>query len=297
MTKEFENPVGHLFTHVYLERGKSLSDHELARNRIGAYADYHFDNFQSELVKFLRRETGLSVPWRNGRWRFQKHFSSIDICLVLNSITLIYRFLRENQCVYTHTGWTYAVAEDWKTFVARVFLEENLGYVLDDHAGVHYFVDEEFERNRHSALKCLEGPRYKAVQDAFEKAYEYITKDPRDTKAAVRSIFESLEILTRMMIETNNLNRSLVVKCLAPKALEVYGDDKTAEESLSKVFEGFSWWVDAMHLYRHGQKTSEPVAPPLEYAIYIVSSGAAYLRLLVEIDRKSNANNGFNPDV
>ena len=77
--------------------------------------------------------------------------------------------------------------------------------------------------------------------------------------------------------------------------MEVYGGDPVAIESISKAFEGFSSWVDAMHLYRHGQNTNEPVAPSLDYAIYIVSTGAAFLRLLAEIDRKSN--NGFNPDA
>ena len=295
MTEEFDKPVGQLFTHVYLDRGKPLADHELARNRIGAYANAQFRDFQSGLVTFLRRETGLSVPWRAGRWSFPQHFSNIEIGMVLNGITLIYRFLRETRRTYERTGWKYEVAEGWKKFVGRVFQEENLGYILDDYAGVHYLVDEEFERNRHSVLRCLEGARYRAVLEAFERAHEHLENNPQDTKAAVRSVFESIEILARMMVETRNLNAWLVVNRLQPKALEVFGDDPVAIESISKAFEWFSSWVDAMHLYRHGQNTNEPVAPSLDFAIYIVSTGASFLRLLAEIDRKSN--NGFNTDA
>ena len=90
------------------------------------------------------------------------------------------------------------------------------------------------------------------------------------------------------MVETRNLNSWLIENQLKPKALELYAEDPVATESISKVFEGLASWVDAMHIYRHGQGTTEPVAPPLEYAVYVVSTGASFLRWLVDIDEKSN---------
>lgn len=45
-------------------------------------------------------------------------------------------------------------------------------------------------------------------------------------------------------------------------------------------------WVDGMHNYRHGQDVPDPVAPPMDLAVYIFSSGTSFLRWLVEIDKK-----------
>jgi hypothetical protein len=47
--------------------------------------------------------------------------------------------------------------------------------------------------------------------------------------------------------------------------------------------DGLAKWVNSLHIYRHGQGTEEPVAPPLGFAIYVVSSGSAWLRFLLQI--------------
>jgi len=53
------------------------------------------------------------------------------------------------------------------------------------------------------------------------------------------------------------------------------------------LFAGFADWVDAVHNYRHGQGLPEPVAPPIDLTVYMLSSGASFLRWLVTIDGKS----------
>jgi hypothetical protein len=65
---------------------------------------------------------------------------------------------------------------------------------------MHYAVDEEIDRNRLSALSAIEGRRYGAVRAAFDHAYECMDKSPADTKGAVRSMFEALEILAKLMV-------------------------------------------------------------------------------------------------
>ena len=44
--------------------------------------------------------------------------------------------------------------------------------------------------------------------------------------------------------------------------------------------------LDSIHNFRHGQDVQEPKDPPIEFTVYILSSGASFLRWLVEIDRK-----------
>ncbi|MFH7202686.1 hypothetical protein ACHWGV_29035, partial [Klebsiella pneumoniae] len=41
-------------------------------------------------------------------------------------------------------------------------------------------------------------------------------------------------------------------------------------------------WIKGAHFYRHGQGVTEPAPPPMDLSVAYVSTGAAYLRWLVE---------------
>jgi pyruvate-formate lyase len=115
-------------------------------------------------------------------------------------------------------------------------------------------------------------------------AYQYLDTQPMDAKGAVRSIFESIEILVKQMVPTNNLNKWVVENTLKEKCLTCYASDATAKTVMAKMFDGFALWVDSIHNYRHGQADTNPVAPPLNIAIYTLSSGTAFLRWLIELN-------------
>jgi hypothetical protein len=183
---------------------------------------------------------------------------------------------------YTHND------KEWMNFVERVFKEENLGYKLDSKCGVHYFVDEEFERNRFSALSGLMKPQYAGIRAAYEDAYRYMDSIPADSKAAVRAMFEAIEILVKQMVQTNNLNKYSVEKLLKDKCMPLYSDNEISQKVLSQMFDGFAQWVDAIHNYRHGQPNDEPVAPTEDMCIYILSSGSSFLRWLIGMDNRLN---------
>jgi hypothetical protein len=204
---------------------------------------------------------------------FSKFFRESPIEHVLNAITLIWRY------------WNGTYEQDnWRKFVSRALREENMGYQLDVRCGVHYFVDEEFERNRVSMLKCLEAPRYSGIKSAFEQAHGYLDAHPSDTKASVRSVFEALEILARLMGPTSkNLNKFMVENKLKPLALAGV-TEPTEQATISKLFEGLAQMVDGLHNYRHGQAAEEPVAPSLTMTIYVISTVAAALRWLSALD-------------
>jgi hypothetical protein len=177
------------------------------------------------------------------------------------------------------------MSDKWKQFVARVLIEENLGYQLDSKCGVHYFVDEEFERNRVATLRSLDDPKYSGIRDAYEAAYRHMDSDPPDTKGAVRSMFESLEILVRQMVpSTKNLNRWIVENTLKEKCAKIYASEATGAKVVAGLIDGFADWVDALHNYRHGQPSEQPVAPSEEVAVYVLSSGSAFLRWLIDIN-------------
>lgn len=156
-----------------------------------------------------------------------------------------------------------------------------MGYRLDEECGVHYFVDEEFERNRMGTLAGLNSPLLANARQAYEDAFRHLDSVPRDTKAAVRSIFEAAEILAKQIVpEAQRLNGKIIDGHLRAKCLAALGGDVTEQKSLAKVFDSFGDWVDAMHYYRHGQAGDEPVAPSEDLAVHAISTGSAYIRLL-----------------
>jgi hypothetical protein len=270
------NSEGEFFTRFYIERGPPTRDSVAFRVRLSGFLQANHHDAFSAIASDAKQELGLVIAYKYGPAGFYnvpEFLESAPIESVLNLITVIWRVLKEDY-----------VDGKWHAFVVRAMREENLGYSIDARGAVRFSVDEEFDRNRVSVLRGLEAPRYAAVRDAFESAHSYLDAQPPDTKACVRSMFEALEILARLMEPgSQRLNRRLVEDKLKVSATWLLGD-AIEVRALDKIFDGIADWVDAMHIYRHGQATEEPVAPSTELAVYVLSSGAAMLRLLLGID-------------
>ena len=272
---------GKRFSLLYLDRSAPIRDSARFRNRLAAYYWEHLNEYhKGPIINIIQKETGAKIPFNVvSGYSISDFFKRNELRDVLDSITLIYHVLL--------TGGLRSTAEKWHTFASRVLKEENMGYQLDSSCGVHYLVDEEFERNRFSILTVLDDPKYSNVRAAFEDAYRYMDGNPIDTKAAVRSMFESIEILVKQMVSTKNLNKWIVENTLKKKCLTPYKSDMIALKVVTEFFDGFAQWVDGLHNYRHGQTSPDPVAPTEEIAIYVLSSGSAFLRLLVGINNKT----------
>lgn len=180
-----EIPRGQLFSHVYCDRGSPSKDSELFRRRIGTFCDSNFLDVNYKLGEKLVHEIGLVVPSGVGGYNFDVFFLQIELKYMLNAITLVWRI-----AVELNERSSLSNATKWLAFVKRALHEENMGYYLDDLCGVHYLVDEEFERNRISLLSCLQDEKYSGVKAAFEDAHRHLDSSPQDTKACVRSMFE-----------------------------------------------------------------------------------------------------------
>lgn len=284
-----ERRSGELFSRLYIERGAPAQDSQFFRNRLSGYLSASHAADGAAISAYLKQEGGLILSYK-GYWDFDGFFTETRIEFVLSSITLIWRFLKKQYPSWDRIsdptkpgGYTYPKADAWHGFVQRAMREENLAYSLDELCGVHYFVDEEFERNRVSVLRAASAPRYSGVLAAFQSAHSHLDAQPPDTKASVRAMFEAVEILARL-VDPNSprLNRRLIEKLKAMVAAA--GVDSIERDCREKLLEGVADWVDAIHLYRHGQGVETPVAPSLEVAVYVLSSGAAALRLLLAVD-------------
>ena len=271
---------GKRFSLVYLNRNEPVRDSQRFRNRLSAFYTQELAKEHKDSIKTaFQKEAGIEIPYlANFGFNISAVFENNELRDVLDSITLVYQVLVSKK-------WP-GLANGWKAFVERCMREENVGYQLDEECGVHYFVDEEFERNRFSTLSALDSPDLRSVKAAYDDAYRHLDNTPIDTKACVRSLFESLEILAKQMTGSKNLNKWLVQNTLKDSAIDQLASDDTGRKVISEMFDSFGIWVDAIHDYRHGQPESEPVAPSEELTVYVLSSGSSFLRFLLEVRNK-----------
>lgn len=287
-------PIGELFSRAYLEAGEPTLDSPALRRRIAAYVTHDLFKDHWDLSVYLKKEAGESAPvWsaQNSLYhKFDEYLLSLQREQFLNMITHIWRFLNEKYKEYIQSDkgkWDIRSipAESWKAFVERVLREENVGYVLDDRCGVRFRVDRQFDLQRDAVLSCLATPRFAAALSAFTDAHRYFSSTPQDLKAALRALFESVEIVAKQLYRADRLTSKLVSTAIKPRILGGYLDDPVAQRAIGRVIDGFADWVDGMHHYRHGQGQEEPVVPPLSFATYAMSSGAAFTRWLVHVEK------------
>lgn len=268
------------FSQIYLERGTPARDSERLRNRLAAaYTDLRVRKVRSDLeyqfVKAIEQELGVRVPSRSHGWEPEELFRKGQLRDVLDAITLLYGVLLPG------------ARASWLSFVSRVLQEENVGYVVDGKCIVHYHVDQEFERSRVATVAVLSVGVFAGAAAAHDDAYRHLDSDPQDTKAAIRSIFECIEIIAKQIVpEAQNLNRWQCEKGpLRGKCLNSLVDD-TEKRVVAGILDSMGEWIDALHNYRHGQADAEPVAPSEEIAIYVVSMGSTHARYLAQIATK-----------
>ena len=277
-------PEGQLFSRVYLRRNEPLRDSQRFRTRLSGYFFENFWDLRHDFVKTVQRELGVTIPIFQNLvntydWNISAFFATAELRDILDSISLIPAILRKKRDPQKLNAYLL--------FIERVFHEENMGYKLDSQGGVHYIVDDEFERNRMSAIACLNEPKFSAVANSMEEAFAKMDTEPFDTKGSVRDMFEAVETLTKLISNSSqDLTERFVKQTLKPLAQSIYQKfDASAISAADLLLEGMCHWVNAGHKYRHGQKTADPIAPPLEITILFLSEGAGYIRWLTELDR------------
>ena len=264
------------FSQLYLEKGQPSQDSTRMRNRASAaYSGFLF-NYSKDIVSLIHEETGAKVPFFVSSYSIPNFFEQSEIRDFLDSITLI--FVHLNRVRQKDT------ANRWKSFMSRVFKEENLGYAIDDDGVVHYYVDEEFARSRSSTIAGLENHR--AVKDLFEKAFSFLDSTPPDTSSAIKVMFEAVEVLYKHIISDegkDRLNSRGVLSKIKPLLEATNQSNPTELTASNHLLDALCDWIDAGHMYRHGQKLDEPSTPSVDFTVYYLSQGANHIRFLLKI--------------
>ncbi|WP_313395055.1 hypothetical protein [Sphingobium yanoikuyae] len=154
-------------------------------------------------------------------------------------------------------------------------------------------MDEEFALNRQATIAALNKTRYNGVTDFFDQAYAALDERPADTRHAVRAMYEAIENLFKLMLagQASRLGKTEIDKYLKPKMTSLYNGHDLDSSKL--MLSSLSEWVNGMQQYRHAPGVTDPSGPPLDLAIFILSSGSSYLRWLLQIYEKL-AENRYN---
>ncbi|MDO8385926.1 MAG: hypothetical protein Q7T13_05920 [Polaromonas sp.] len=257
-----------LFLYRYMERAAPRGDSPRFRVRISA-AFPNINKVRSNVYDSLRAEAGITPP--SGQWGvlWEQFFTKSPMDEVLTAITITFQNLKG-----------YPIASAFLSAVERALADENMGFRIDAGGAIHYAVDEVFEGERAALLAVLNAPPLAAANRAYESVYRHMGSQPPDTLAAVRAMFDSVEIVARQLCPAHqNLHVGLCRGELRDRCLQVLGGDEIEQKVWAGMFAGLVEWVSAMHIIRHGQPRN--TAPLTEgFAIFAISSGSAYLRML-----------------
>jgi hypothetical protein len=134
-------------------------------------------------------------------------------------------------------------------------------------------------------FSILERPRYANPLDAFNRCLAALSEGPPDGKGAIRATFTAVEGLFGLMFPDVARLAAGAISRLRPRIEQLYNSNRRAQEASAEMLQSLSDWIDAAHCYRHEEGKPDTVAqPPLSIAVYLVSSGAAHLRWLAELD-------------
>lgn len=260
--------LGGLFRHNYLRPSTPLADSMRARRRL-LQSMVKSRLWQERFVALVQSEIGVEYPAQYAGWDHAAFWERADIGDVLSAITLWHRVSQ--------------LKDHYRSEVIRIFSEEHLRYRLDANGGVHFLVDEEFERVVASTVAGLGATRFAASLHALHEAMSNLGTAKQSGKGLIRGVFEAVESAFLVVIahpSVDRLNATAIDKHLKPLLMAGYPGYAEANDMVERLLEHFKAWVKSAHPFRHGAPLEQIHEAPLDLAILSATQGMGYLRYL-----------------
>jgi hypothetical protein len=273
---------GQLFSEQYSERDAPPLDSKRFRLRIATAYEVMFPSHsRMPVADAIRLKLGVEVPFGYGGYLFSEFFAEAELRDVMDAATIIFDVL--------HARYSADAAGAWRAFVERAFKSENLPYRMDAKGGVHRVLDPEPDRNRTTALRSLAASRYTMVAAALGSAFAELERTRADAGKAVNDCLTAARTLVKLLTGANGaLDKALIEASITPLVDRAYQADAAIASASRHIVSSFGNWADAANAFEHGGSRKPPAIVPAELAALLVSSGAAYIRWLVELDQRAN---------
>ncbi len=230
-------------------------------------------NFSLKIVGAHLEALNLNTGSKLNEDDVHSFIEECELVDLLNSITFIFNGLIRRDNPYS------TASSQWLMFVSDVLREENIRYCLDNRGGMHPAIDSEFVHQIQSTLAGLGLPRYAAARLVFEKGVDRLTCSG-ETSDAIRGVFDACETVFKLQFPTGvqRLGTRGNRRLFCPKD---FGKSRwrgeTGHAAYAPIF--FKEWVSAAHFFRHAQGAQEPNPPTFNFAVVMVTTGAAYCSL------------------
>lgn len=264
---------GGLFRRNYMRPEAPLADSERARRRLNEVcSEAGNSDLLLKFASLVRSELGVNFPVGSYGYNHRAFWEKSDVADVLSAITLWHSLTRQSSRFLLEAR--------------RILSEEHLRYRIDDKGGVHFLVDEEFERTVAAAISGLGAPRFAASLHALEEALTNLGATRQSGKALIRGVFEAVESVFLVVVgqpTVDRLNGTALDKHLKPILLQRYADYGEAEDKVERLLEHLKAWVKSAHPFRHGAALEQIHEAPLDLAVLSASQGIGYLRYLAAL--------------
>jgi hypothetical protein len=274
---------GKRFSLVYLTTDEALQDSKRARVRVAWLLD-KVGIPSDELADKVESTLGVKLPTTMEGYYLPAAF--VEKCALrdfLDLISLVWRGFQDNP----------HVERFWLDRCRKIFAEEHLRYVINDAGGVRFSADADFEKNVQATIQGLGHSSLKGALAAYDHCLEALSRSPPEGKSAVRSVFEAVEIVFKTLCagargRPPRIGGGEIKDHLNPRLDSIY-TEPIARQAAKKLAASLVDWVESAHVYRHGQASEEPVEPPFELAVTLVSEGSSFLRWLAVLHQRLNA--------
>jgi hypothetical protein len=268
------------YSQLYIERGQRIPDSLRFRNRLAAFfyrlnRDELGHKIRGSIVASIHEDLGCQVPFEGAAHSLPRFIRETEIRDVLDAITIAARVIT--------AALPRGSSPQWQKLVARVFEEENLSYRLGPDDVVHPFIDVEFEVTRAATIAALGGPQFGEARRDFDAALRHLRDG--EHKQAIRAMFPAVETAAKVLYPGRfaRLDVSAVQRDMSQRLDEKYVGNQPAITAGRGLLRSFEQWIVASQPYRHGQEVQEPTEPPQDLAVAHISTGATFLRWMIEL--------------
>lgn len=263
---------GELFRRNYQRPIMPLSDSSRARQRL-------YKLFDSTGTKQDREgfhnvvEAKLGIEYPSSTWGYldREFWTKAEVGDVLSAVTL----------------WCRSAGQHFRDEARHVFIQEHLRYRIDDKGGVHFLVDEEFERTIAVTIAGLGAPRFASSLHALEEGLSNLGTTKQSGKGLIRGVFEAVESAFLEVVGKpsglDRVNAPAIDKYLKPILLQHYAAYPEADDKVDRLLEHFKYWTKSAHPFRHGAALEQIHEAPLDLAILSATQGIGYLRFLASL--------------
>ena len=273
------------FSQLYLERGTPTKDSERMRRRLFKLFEdlFPYDSWH-KISGLIHSKNGVKVKIIGPSgyyYPFEDFFDDCQLRDLLDMPSILALYIKNTNIGESQSRRLATLINNTN----YIFREENVHYQVDDNGVVHFSPDEEFEKNRISAFRSLEHPRYEAVLNHFNHANKSLLEQKYDY--AIRDIFYAAESLVKLMTGCDTLSEKVCRGQIKDIATRAFGNNESAKQMVIQVTEGYAHQIKGYHQFRHAQPTDNNSSP--ELAILAVSNFSTLIRFLVDIDQVINA--------